>query len=194
MEKRQPHYFLALSIPREVKECLNKVSEQIMERYTFNKWVHKEDLHITLAFLGTSSQEQYEPCMRELKVLLRNTSTFPLQLSHFGTFGLREKPRIFWCGPDVQEKLLSLQRIVTSCCKANGFQLDDKLFNPHITMARKYEGNTLFTKTDLEKCDNLLKDGIQFTASTVSLFETHMDEIPKYKTLDSIKLAPYVSG
>lgn len=156
--------------------------------YSFQKWVHKEDYHLTLAFLGPSSQEKYQSMMNDLRISLQNQSGFMLGINQIGIFGLAEKPRILWCAPYEWENLITLQQVVSHCCQVNGYQLDKKKFNPHITLARKYEGNALFTKKDLDKCGNLFKEDIIFKAEKITLYETHIDQTPKYQIIDSIEL------
>ncbi|MGR5883284.1 2'-5' RNA ligase family protein [Bacillus cereus] len=46
------HYFVAITLPNHIKEMLYNYKEDMQEELQFRSWVHKEDYHITLSFLG----------------------------------------------------------------------------------------------------------------------------------------------
>ena len=46
------HYFVAITLPNHIKEMLSNYKEDMQEELQFRSWVHKEDYHITLSFLG----------------------------------------------------------------------------------------------------------------------------------------------
>jgi 2'-5' RNA ligase len=54
----QTHFFFAVSIPEETKLIMKKHCEQLKEKIPFSRWVHYEDIHITLAFLGGAPTEK----------------------------------------------------------------------------------------------------------------------------------------
>ncbi|MEH6943465.1 RNA 2',3'-cyclic phosphodiesterase [Bacillus sp. JJ722] len=183
---REKNYFIAISLPVEVKQYLNDKANVLRNTYDFKKWVHKEDFHITLAFLGASEKQKWQNCMEKVSEQIKNESAFPLRLTHFGVFGKQQKPRIFWCGPQYEERLFTLQEKVSETCKQSGYMLDTKPFNPHITIARKYNSEVDFKEEDLLTCNAILEEGIRFQLTRVSLFETHMDKVPKYQEIQTI--------
>ncbi|MGM9924270.1 MAG: RNA 2',3'-cyclic phosphodiesterase [Bacillus sp. (in: firmicutes)] len=180
------HYFIAIPLPEEVKCFLGGEAQKISKKYPFHKWVHQEDFHITLAFLGASEVQKWQNCIEKVAEAIRDEQPFSLELTHFGTFGQPQKPRIFWCGLKYEERLFRLQRLVFAACKQSGYSLADQPFNPHITMARKYKGETAFSEHDLAACDADLGRGISFQAQKVSLFESHIDKVPKYQEIKTI--------
>lgn len=183
---REKHYFIAVSLPEEVKRELYEISVGLKERFRFKKWVHEADYHLTLAFLGASEIEKWENCMYLLAEKLQALSSFNMSLNHFDTFGLKQSPRIFWCGPAYNDSLFHLQALVVEACRESGYHLDEKPFHPHVTIARKYVGEADFTEENLRNCSLMMKDGIEVEVTRISLFETHMDQIPKYKEIRSI--------
>lgn len=180
------HYFIALSLPEHVKEQLHTKTTLLRQMYDFKKWVHRDDFHLTLAFLGASEKQKWQNCMEKVSEQIKNFSAFPLSLTHFGVFGQPKKPRIFWCGPQYEERLFTLQEKVYEACKQSGYTLDTKPFNPHITIARQYNNETYFTEENIRACNAIIEEGICFQACQVSLFETHMDKVPKYQEIQTI--------
>lgn len=185
---KQLHYFIALSLPEEMKNYLNEKIKELKSIYQFKNWVHKEDLHLTLAFLGASEEEILQKCIKEVEEALSTVPPFSIYASHFDTFGLSERPRIFFCEPNKVEQLNLLQQKVYHICNENGYRLDEKAFHPHITIARKYVSEEVFTERDLLNCNELISEEMKFTINKVSLFETHMDKLPKYKEMKTIHL------
>ena len=49
------HYFVAITLPNHIKEMLSNYKEDMQEELQFRSWVHKEDYHITLSFLGSAA-------------------------------------------------------------------------------------------------------------------------------------------
>ncbi|WP_108671339.1 RNA 2',3'-cyclic phosphodiesterase [Peribacillus acanthi] len=185
---KQPHFFIALSIPQSTKELLFYQCEKIKGTIPFQRWVHKEDYHITLAFLGSVPEEKVKACMENLEERLVNYSSFQLFLSGLGIFGVNTSPRILWYKNAYEEKLMKLQIIVKKVCLEAGFILDDKPFKPHITLARKYSGETPLSDELWNEADHSVNKTSYFNASQITLYRTHLDRTPKYETVFSIKL------
>ncbi|MCI0763805.1 RNA 2',3'-cyclic phosphodiesterase [Bacillus sp. TL12] len=177
-----PHYFLAVTLPNHIKERLASYKEEMKDKLPFRSWVHKEDYHITLAFLGSATQEQLQGIEKGLQLLV-NTPELNLTLQNFSTFGLVESPRIFWAGLQENQALFDLQKQVHAICERNGFSLETRPYHPHITVARKWMGEEKFNPTTLKPMDAVL-----FQANTITLYESHVHQTPKYRSICEIKL------
>lgn len=170
------HYFLAAKLPKEVKDFLKDWVEQHKFDFPFARWVHHEDYHITLAFLGFAEENMKQDVIGTLSQALIEDDPFTLTLNKIGTFGPHKKPRIFWADVEQSEDLNQVQKKVHRQCIEIGFQLDKKPFRPHITLARKWQGNEDFEVESLKEFENRLS----FTVNEVVLYETHLDKTPKY--------------
>lgn len=179
------HYFLAAKLPEEVKEFLRDWIEANKLDFPFARWVHYEDYHITLAFLGFAEESMKQEVVDTMTQLLIDERPFPLTLNKIGIFGPHKKPRIFWADVEQSEKLNEVQKKVYRQCVNIGFQLDKKPFRPHITLARKWQGEEDFDLEMLTKFENPLS----FTVDEVVLYETHLDKTPKYHEYASFSLA-----
>lgn len=188
---KKHHYFIALSLSQDEKNSLYERVKELNLYDSFKKWVYKEDFHLTLAFIGAAKEEDLKICMNEIEKRLQNEPDFSLRITHFDTFGLQEKPRIFYCAPNNEILLYSLQKIVANICRKQGFNLDDKPFCPHITLARKYSNDEPFTVNKLTECSEVFQDSLILKARNICLFETHMDNLPKYKVIRTVQLKRY---
>ena len=170
------HYFLAAKLPKEAKGFLNNWVEANKSDFPFARWVHHEDYHITLAFLGFADDNMRQEVIDTLPRILKDEGPFILTLNQIGTFGPHKKPRIFWADVEESENLNQVQKKVHRQCIDIGFELDKKPFRPHITLARKWQGEGDF---DIETLTEF-EDRLSFTVNEVVLYETHLDKTPKY--------------
>lgn len=102
--------------------------------------VGTENLHLTLAFLG-SVPVSLIPCIEAAAGRIHR-SPFTITLSRLGHFG---RSRILWLGPENENKAISpsaelagaLWRELAAC----GLKAEQHRFRPHVTLARKTQGS-----------------------------------------------------
>lgn len=188
MEQKQHHYFFAVKLPNETKTFLADWVEKNKETFPFQRWVHPEDYHITLAFLGFAEKDKLDAVKKQIKKVLNNQQAFSLTLHNAGTFGQKENPRIFWADTFPSEELSNLQKKVYNQVIDSGFVLDKKPFRPHITLARKWNDKNPFNPSRLGEILRTTGDTFSFNINEVVLYETHLDKNPKYKIVDLYRL------
>ncbi|MCR2821799.1 RNA 2',3'-cyclic phosphodiesterase [Lederbergia panacisoli] len=182
------HYFYALALPDEVKQYLLKVSEQINKEFPFKKWVHHEDYHITLAFLGHADQTKLAESVRFIEKGIKEFRSFQLIQTNTGIFGSPKAPRILWAGVSHSENLHSLRSKVYDSCIQPGFQLETRPFKPHITLARKWNNEEPFSTAYFQQYSEKLPNDFKFSADEVVLYHTHPEKTPKYEKVESFRL------
>lgn len=183
--RMQSHYFIAVPLPeilkQQIKEYLAK--DQQREALSFKRWVHQDDYHITLAFLGACSKEQLETIMKQGNELIRSWHTFTLALSEFGIFGHENKPRIFWLGVEEQPVLYRYREQLYQLCQSIGFNLDRKAFSPHITLARQWTGADSF---QMEKLSFDINS--RWVVNEMVLYKSVLTNEPKYHRVETFEL------
>lgn len=187
MEKNR-HYFYALKLPNQVKGQLQDICTDVKMDLPFKSWVHHEDYHITLAFLGQASEEQLETSLLLVRESVTGFPSFPLSIAHLGVFGKKDSPRIFWAGLEEEAELFKLRELVFRACQKAGFKLETRPFHPHITLARKWKGDYLFQEESIKQSFSL-----QFDATEVVLYETQLEKIPKYEGKETFPLRKSIS-
>jgi len=176
-----PHYFIAIDIPDEITDIIHEWTEKMQKDWEFKSWVHRQDYHITLAFLGFIEDEQrLELLCEKLQHIGNNSSPFSLKVSHIGTFGREQFPRILWFGVEENNSLHLLRNQVYDACKQCEFSLDPRPFHPHITVAKKWKGEG---PIQLEQGVELFTDKKEFQVKSFKLFQTHLLRTPKYKKI-----------
>jgi len=186
---QQAHYFLALPLSPKMKDLLFYWREVLELRLPFKTWVHREDYHITLAFLGHASFSQLNLLKSTITTVAEKHQTFELTLNGLGTFGKQDRPRIFWAGLQNSEPLRSLQKDISAACKDSGFQIDARPYQPHITMARKWNAAMAFEFDNIDKMVTPKEEVSSFDVNNVVLYRTNLQRIPKYQPLTVFPLA-----
>lgn len=177
----QTHFFYAVKIPEDVKLTMKNICEKLKETIPFKRWVHHEDLHITLAFLGNAPTEKLVAADQYVREAIHGLKPFELQINNLGIFGKEESPRIFWADTQESSELKLLRNKVFIACEQAGFQLETRPFRPHITLARKWVGENPLYKDLLTVWKEVQKEPLTFTASELVLYQTHLEKTPKYE-------------
>ncbi|MGD0582504.1 MAG: RNA 2',3'-cyclic phosphodiesterase [Bacteroidales bacterium] len=128
--------FIAVKIEAGEKlvEVFNVLKEDLMNESV--RWVDIGKMHITLAFLGDTSEET----IREVSVMLRNVCNgfgqFSFSLAGLGVFRNMNDPRVIWGGIGNSEKLAALFTLVESGLHETGIETEEREFKPHLTIGR----------------------------------------------------------
>lgn len=122
--------FTALEIPDEVATCLQPVQRGLHSA----RWVARDNLHITLRFIGAVDERMAE----EVDVALAHLKAkpFTLQVTHLGAFGDSNRARSVWAGLAPSEPLINLNAKIERLFQQLGLSADKRKFTPHITLGR----------------------------------------------------------
>ncbi len=182
------HHFLAVPIDEKNRAIIHKWIVSNKDKYPFKSWVHPEDYHITLAFLGNvGPSSKLVELVKNVGEVVEHIKQFEISLKGIEIFGKLESPRIFWAGVENSPSLHQLQEQVVNACEKVGFQLDRKPFRPHITMARKWKSEESFLKSP--ELDNVFDDEASpILVNKIHLYQTHLDRIPKYEAVNVFPL------
>ncbi len=130
--------FVAVNLSLEIKEYLASLRDNINIPETKIKWVEKNNLHLTMKFLGYVSLEQTELIKSTLKEISSQYSPFIIKLfSDMGMFPTYKMPRIIWVGiKEGISELKGLYNYLENNLFNKGFPREDKDFSGHITIGR----------------------------------------------------------
>jgi RNA 2',3'-cyclic 3'-phosphodiesterase len=190
---RPERLFIAIRLPEELRAALGRHCRKLSSELNFSKWVHPEDYHITLQFLGDTPQGRIPDLIAALKKAADGFAPFELSLQQLGTFGPPASPRVLWDGiAGDMKQLHALQRAVTSATQPLGFAPEDRKYSPHITLARKYRGESPFSTERLralqaagEQAEDVVEN-VPWTVDSMVIFVTRMHKSPMYETVETI--------
>jgi RNA 2',3'-cyclic 3'-phosphodiesterase len=123
--------FIGIPLAIPVIQELEKISMRYRADEDGLRWSTPESWHITLQFLGNTSETQYECVVARLREL--HAAPVPIQLEEMGFFN---RAGIFFAGIALTPELLVLQQRVIAATIPCEFVPEDHPFRPHITLAR----------------------------------------------------------
>lgn len=96
----------------------------------------REQLHLTLLFLGHTPEAAVADIDAQLTHITQQSAPFTLCLTEFGAFPSLRRPSVLWCG--VGGELAQLQRLQVQVeTRLDFLRLKEtKTFRPHLTLAR----------------------------------------------------------
>ncbi|MEM1577597.1 MAG: RNA 2',3'-cyclic phosphodiesterase [Candidatus Pacearchaeota archaeon] len=123
--------FIAIDIPNTIKEELEKIQKFIINDIKA-KFVEKENIHLTLKFLGEINDYKVNFVIEELKKL--KIKKFEAYLNGVGFFPNENFIRVFWIGLEPKEIIEKIHEDIDNALKK--YFKKDKNFESHITLAR----------------------------------------------------------
>ena len=172
--------FFAISLPRPILDYLAGLSYewQAQNQDIQLKWVEKENLHLTLQFLGDVELNRINEINKALREKIHFTP-FVLSLGGLGVFPNLRTPHLLKCGLiDQQKELIHIHKQISRVVMDSDIAIDDKPFSSHITLGRmKFCPNGV-------KINNLTVEKLNFTVNVFQLGESTLTpEGPIYNTL-----------
>ncbi len=127
--------FLAIDLPPDLKEKLFNLGKKFNQAFPHMKLVEKENLHITLKFLGEVDEIRKD----EIISLLRSQNfgeKFSASIETLGVFPNENFIRVLWVGiGEGRENISTLMKKIDKTLNTIGF-LPERSYIPHITIAR----------------------------------------------------------
>lgn len=178
--------FIALPCPPEVKSAIKNIQCEIASCGEI-KLVKKENIHVTLKFLGEVSEEKADKITEALSQLSGQES-FTVCVKGIGVFPKPSFPRVVWAGVSKgSEEIVRMHTLVDGMSQQLGFK-EDNLFHPHATIARVRH------LTDREKLAHILKTEKDteygtYKAASIHLMESKLSpKGPAYNILKEVSL------
>ncbi len=144
--------FFAIEFDNDIKDYLYKIQQEVRQYSTSGNFSLKENFHLTLRFIGEQNMEQVD----KLKQILRDTAEFQefqLKLDKMGSFKKGNRS-IIWVGLEKSIQLQQLYNNMENTLSQNGYQKEERSYNPHITLAREVkivDFSSLAEQTEIEK-------------------------------------------
>lgn len=127
--------FIAIELPEDIKIFIDNLINLKSSVDGIN-FVKKENLHLTLKFLGEVGIDLIPLIVKSLKNLAKEFPPFTLKISHPGVFPDKVKPRVIWMGLEYSEILKDLAVRVDEETYKFCIEKEKREFKSHITIAR----------------------------------------------------------
>lgn len=126
--------FYALTFKPQVKASINLYKEIVANHALKGRFIAKENIHLTLEFIGDVSPNDlsaYEAVLDELE-----TTKLHLDCRHLGTFP-RKNRHIVWLGIERHKDLIEMQESLRKLLKTYDLIYEKRKYHPHITLGRQ---------------------------------------------------------
>jgi 2'-5' RNA ligase len=128
--------FLAIDLDEALSDSLFAAVEPMRAVEPALAWVAAPKLHLTLKFLGETSDEGVDKLVGTLDAVAARHRPFEMRLHGIGAFPNFRRARVVWCGVENEPRLELLHHDVELAGAECGFELEGRAFRPHVTLAR----------------------------------------------------------
>ena len=129
--------FIAIELPEAVGSLLGKVQQNLRALRLKAGWVHPQNIHLTLKFLGNITTADIDKVGMAMKAAAEDFKPFTLTVGGIGFFPGIKRPRVIWVGVGGQtQELFALQRSLEDRLAAAGFPKEKRSFKGHLTLGR----------------------------------------------------------
>lgn len=126
-----------ISIDLKSKDVLDKITNfqsDLKGSACPMKTVQRDNLHLTLKFLGDIGDVSYKRIVELLGPLISEFPSFEAEFKGTGFFPTISELRVVWIGMDAPE-IVYIQRDIDETLSSIGFR-EDRKFVPHLTVSR----------------------------------------------------------
>ena len=188
--------FIAVNLPNDIKKELFTYSEKWPDLPA--KWTAKDNLHITLEFLGALTDEEIGEVCLAVKSVVERHNSFSLNINEIsygpptplsGVKGTPSVPKMLWAQGEKSEELSLLrQDLENSLTEKVRFVPENRSFAPHITLARI--SSFLWKQIEPEERPEINQNlDLFFTVESIDVMESELHRGgPVYTILESFQL------
>ena len=155
--------FIAVELPQELQKELAELEAKLKKNCPpVVKWVDPDSIHITLKFLGETSEDSIKKLMLAIEEAAQGIPPFKLEVRDTGAFPNLERVQVIWVGVKGELDIITqLQKRIEINTEQLGFPHESRAFSPHLTLGRVRDDTGL---NDRLRMGKLLAD-THFTSS-----------------------------
>jgi 2'-5' RNA ligase len=178
-EAKPLRLFVAIEIPGDAKDAVEAAFAPWREAFPKARWVPRENLHVTLKFLGRTWPRLTDWVPERVQETVSGFEPFDTRLLGVGSFPSAKRGRAIWAGFDDGDQRLTELAGAIDAALDDEFEPEKRPFHPHLTVARSDPPLKLpstYTGTGLESAE--------WEVDHVVLFRSHLRRpAPVYEPL-----------
>ena len=125
--------FVALELPKKTRENLSRSVQQMKHFATRGNWVQEDNFHVTLHFLG----EVLDSNLLYVISAMDKIKHLPAMTLALDSFSVWRGSDVVCCKLRKDKSLIALQQQLGEYLEQNGFDVEHRVFRPHVTVCRK---------------------------------------------------------
>ena len=182
--------FIAVNLPEDTKNRLGEYQQKWLDLPV--RWTKKENIHITLIFLGYLSDEELLEVIEATRETAARTPAFSINFSKI-CYGPPKKmpPRMVWVEGEKSEELGKLQSDLENSLlsfSVKGLEREKRAYSPHITLGRvkTWEWRQMETEERPEVNEEI---SLTFGVNSIEVMESQLRRGgPNYTVLETCPL------
>ncbi|MEE8056230.1 MAG: RNA 2',3'-cyclic phosphodiesterase [Pseudomonadales bacterium] len=132
---------------QQLESYLHKqLGQEALNRKTRIRWVSPVNYHLTVVFLGDIRPQDIERLHTAALLVAEQFTVDTLHFSALQWFPSALKPRLIVAIPEQNTTLLALYKTLSKSLRREGFNVENRAFRPHVSLART---KALTTPADL---------------------------------------------
>ena len=206
--------FIAINLPEQAKNQLVSEQKNIEDLFASVidensqcpiRMTKKDNLHITLAFIGNCSDQEIAEICDSVKNACQNQKSFQINLNEISIGPSEKSARMVWAKGETPKELENLRKkIETKLLSSSlptppkqplwlrrpGAKATEDKFNLHITLGRIIQWQ--WRRIEPEEMPNISKEiSLNINVNSIDVMESKLKPRgPEYTILESIKLTP----
>jgi RNA 2',3'-cyclic 3'-phosphodiesterase len=177
-EAKPLRLFVAIEIPDAAKDAVEAAFAPWRETFPKARWVPRENMHVTLKFLGQTWPRLTEWVPERVGTAAAEVPRFTARLQGVGSFPSSKRGRALWAGFENTDPIGALAAAIEEAL-VDEFPAEKRPFHPHLTVARSDPPLKLpvgYSGTEL--------DSKEWDVDHVVLFRSHLGRpAPRYEAL-----------
>jgi RNA 2',3'-cyclic 3'-phosphodiesterase len=182
-EAKPLRLFVAIEIPDAAKDAVEAAFAPWREAFPKARWVPRENLHVTLKFLGRTWPRLTDWVPERVGAAAADVRPFTARLQGVGSFPSTKRGRALWAGFENAGPIGALAAEIEEAL-VEEFPAEKRSFHPHLTVARSdppLKLSSSYTGTELESDE--------WVVDRVVLFRSYLGRpAPRYEPLTRFPL------
>jgi len=138
MEAFKKRLFTAINLPRDLKDELKNLLNELKKREPSVKWVKPDGFHLTLHFLGYLDESEEERAKKAMSGFAGKFGELEFELGKISAFPDINRPRVIFleCRQVNGDTSVKLQKELGEALRKNSIIIDGRPWASHITLGR----------------------------------------------------------
>ena len=128
--------FVALTLSESARASLADIQQRLRDAGPRVAWESPEKLHVTVRFLGPTTEDARRKLEELLSAEAKTVSPFDLVFHELGAFPDANRPRVIWAGAFPTEAVMNFGTKMETLCRSAGWTPEARSFHAHCTLAR----------------------------------------------------------
>jgi len=183
-EAKASRLFVAFAVTDPALDEVERSIEPWRARFPKARWVPRENMHVTLKFLGRTSPRLEGWVHQQVGTVAAGHGQVTSRLTALGSFPSAARARVLWVGIEDPKGAFASLAGALDVALEQAFTPESRVFSPHLTVARNDPPLKLdegFARTRIEP--------VGFLVDRIVLFRSHLRRpAPRYEPIAAFAL------